>query len=106
MNIINSLLSGAEFEKIQIDFFGYQLLEPNTAIGDFILFLTALLMARKTTQLTGSDGFFKKFKWFFISFGFTFLAGGLGHLLFNYWGVQGKYTGWYLGIISSWVLEL
>jgi hypothetical protein len=38
-------------------------------------------------------------------FGIGFFFGGLGHLLYKYLGIQGKYAAWYIGIFSSFLLE-
>ena len=106
MNIASELLIGHDFSKIQLHLFDLDLLEPNTFVGDVIIFILALYFAFKTGKLEGNKPFFRYWKWFFIVFGFSFLGGGFGHLMYNYWGVPGKYFAWYTGIIASFIIEI
>jgi len=52
------------------------------------LFL-AYRMSRQNRVM--SSPFFKNWKWLFFVYGTGFFLGGLGHLMYNYWGVTGKY---------------
>lgn len=106
MNIASEMLIGQDFSKIQLHLFELDLLEPNTFIGDVIIFFLSLFFAVKTSKLQGNKPFFKYWTLFFIVFGFSFLGGGFGHLMYNYWGVPGKYFAWYTGIISSFIIEI
>lgn len=98
------MLIGEDFDKIEWTPFGLDLVEPNAMIGDALILITSLILAYKTNSF-GDHEYFKRWKMFFAVFGVGFLFGGLGHFLFNYFGVPGKYPGWYLGIISVFVLE-
>lgn len=99
------MLIGVEYEKIEFQLFGLDLLEPNGVIGDLLIFGISMFFAYKIKQLGNNTPFFKLWRWFFIVFGIGFLAGGFGHLFFNYSGVPGKYASWYIGILSNVFVE-
>ncbi|MEJ6584111.1 MAG: hypothetical protein QNL61_00840 [Crocinitomicaceae bacterium] len=99
------MLVGLEYDKIEFQLFGLNLLEPNGVIGDIVIFAISLFFAYKIKKMAISTPFFNLWRWFFIVFGIGFLVGGFGHLFFNYYGVPGKYGAWYLGILSNIFLE-
>lgn len=99
------MLIGQDFEKIQFQFLGLDLVEPNAFIGDTVILIVALFFAFKTVKLNDKLPFFNYWKWFYIVFGISFFAGGWGHLMYNYWGLPGKYFSWYTGIISAFCIE-
>ncbi len=96
---------GTDFEKIDFTLFGLDLLEPNSLVGNLILFLFGIGLSIKVYRLNRSELFFKYWMLFFIIFGFSFGFGGLGHVFFNYWGVPGKYAGWCFSIVSIYFME-
>jgi hypothetical protein len=100
------MLIGKDFEKIEWDFMGLHLLEPNAMIGDVIIFAVAIYLAIKVQKNTKNQPFFRLWKWFFIIFGVGFLMGGFGHLFYNYWGVPGKFFSWYSGMFAALMIEL
>jgi hypothetical protein len=100
------MLIGKDFEKIEWDFMGLHLLEPNAMIGDIIIFTVALSLAIGVQKNTKDTAFFSLWKWFFIIFGIGFLMGGFGHLFYNYWGVPGKFFSWYSGMFAALMIEL
>lgn len=100
------MLIGKDFEKIEWDFLGLRLLEPNAMIGDVIIFTVAIYLAIKVQKNTKNQPFFRFWKWFFIIFGVGFLMGGFGHLFYNYWGVPGKFFSWYSGMFAALMIEL
>ena len=99
------MLIGEDFEKIQFDLFGLDLVEPNAFISDTLIFVVTLILARKVKGFCIDTPFFKNWYWFFIIFGLGFFVGGLGHLFFNYTGIPGKFPALYLGIISAVFIE-
>lgn len=99
------MLIGKDYPKIEFEFLGLDLLEPNTFIGDVIIVILALYFAYKVNKISIKTPYFIYWKWFFIVFGTGFFIGGLAHLFFNYWGIPGKYTSWYSGIIASFLVE-
>lgn len=99
------MIIGKDFDKIELELFGLELLEPNAFIGDTVILFVSLYLAYRTHKLRIRTPFFIYWKWFFIVFGIGFFLGGLGHLLYNYWGLPGKYASWYSGIIASFLVE-
>ena len=99
------MLIGKDFDKIEFEFLGLDLLEPNAFIGDSILGILSLLMAMKLWKIRNRNSFYMNWFLFFTSFGIGFIMGGLGHLFWNYWGVEGKYFSWYAGLFSTLFIE-
>jgi hypothetical protein len=99
------MLIGKDFDKIDWNFFGWNLLDPNAFIGDLIILTIALYFAYKTHKTQHNTTFFIYWKWFFIVFGIGFFMGGIGHLMYNYLGLPGKYFSWYSGIVASFLVE-
>lgn len=96
---------GADFDKIEFELFGLNLVEPNAIIGDSILCLLAIYLAVKVKRLNTPTVFCTGWIKFFVLFGLSIFLGGLGHCMFLYWGVPGKYIGWLGSIISVTFLE-
>lgn len=96
---------GEDFDKIQFDFMGLDLLEPNAFVGDTLIFLTTLFLAQRVRSYGLKNSFYTNWYWFFILFGFGFFIGGLGHLFYNYVGLAGKYAPLYIGIVSAVYIE-
>jgi hypothetical protein len=103
------MLIGQDFEPVKFKLFGIDLIEPNALIGDTFIGLLSFFLAFKTIQLikqnNGHKEFFIYWKYFFIIFGFSFLAGGLGHSCYNFWGPPGKYFGWLASIVCVYLIE-
>jgi hypothetical protein len=99
------MLIGRDFDKIETNIFGFKFLEINALYGDTLIFIVALIFAYKVSKLNQKSPFFDYWKWFFIVFGVGFFAGGLGHFVFHYWGLPGKYASWYLGIVAVFLIE-
>ena len=99
------MLIGTDFDKIEFQIFGLNLAEPNAFIGDYILGFFSIYLAIKINRLNSEMPFFKNWKLFFVSLGTGFFLGGIGHSMFLYFGVYGKYSGWLLSIISVTYLE-
>lgn len=95
---------GQDFPKIEWHILGLDLLEPNAMLGDIILFTTSLILAGKIKKYKSSDSFYQYWQRFFICFGWSFLFGGFGHLLYNYLGLWGKYPAWLLGMLATYYL--
>lgn len=96
---------GTDFPKIEFEWFGLELLEPNAFIGDFILFLYSVYAIYRVLGLKKESEFHRSWVLFFVFFGASFLLGGFGHLLYNYWGVPGKTPSWFLSIIATFYIE-
>lgn len=98
------MLIGENYEKIEFQLFGLDLLEPNAMIGDTLLFIFSMyFFVRIGTK--NSDAFTRNWRGFYLFFGISFLLGGLGHLLYNYWGIPGKTPSWYLSVLAVFCVE-
>ncbi len=98
------MLIGADYDKIEFQLLGLELLEPTAFVGDMIMAFFGFLFAYKVSKL-GQTVFIKNWKIFFFLFGLLFLFGGFGHLMYNYWAIPGKYAGWFLGIVIVFYVE-
>jgi hypothetical protein len=99
------MLIGKDFDKIEFDFFGLHLLEPNAFIGDSVILIIALYFALQISKYKIVTPFFTNWKWFYIVFGVGFFLGGIGHTFYNYLGLAGKYPSWYSGLLSTLFVE-
>jgi len=99
---------GEDFPKIEWEVLGFELLEPNAFIGDTIIAALAVVLFWKTRALyrKNMNSYNYLWMWFFLVFGIGFFVGGVGHLMYNYFGIYGKYGAWFIGIFSSLLLEL
>lgn len=83
---------GSDFEKMEFSWFGLDLLEPNALLTDTLIsavaFAFVFLINRKFPL---NQAFYRYWKWLFILQGISFFLGGLGHVLYNYTGVWGKF---------------
>lgn len=95
---------GQDYPKIEWQFAGLDLLEPNAMIGDLILFSTALVLAANIKTNYPQNDFYTNWRRFYRVFGWSFLFGGLGHLFYNYLGLWGKYPSWLLGMVATYFL--
>lgn len=99
------MLIGENFEKISFELFGLQLLEPNGFISDILLAAVSLFFAFKVSRFSIKNTFFSSWSIFFVIFALSSIFGALGHLLFNYWGLPGKYPAWFLILGSVFFVE-
>jgi len=100
------MLIGQDFEKMQFDFLGLHLLEPNALLGNTFIFVLSLILYLKIGKPKGNTAFFTaSWRWFFMLCGLSFLVGGFGHVFYNYWGVAGKHPAWYLTILGVFFVE-
>jgi len=99
---------GEDYPKIEWEVLGLELLEPNAFIGDTLIAALAVVLFWKTRALCrkNMNSYNYLWMWFFLVFGVGFFVGGVGHLMYNYFGIFGKYGAWFIGIFSSLLLEL
>lgn len=99
------MLIGQDYEKIEWNFMGLELLEPNALIGDTIILLFALYFYFKLKKMNINTPFYSNWRMFYLLFGIGFFIGGFGHLLFNYTVLWGKYPSWFFGIVATYCIE-
>lgn len=99
------MLIGKDFDKISFEWMGLELLEPNAFIGDTLLFTLSLAIWIRLRRIPSKERFFSGWRQFFLLFGISFLFGGFGHLLYNYWGIPGKTPSWYLTLFATYGIE-
>jgi hypothetical protein len=96
---------GQDFPKLEWQFLGLDLLEPNAMFGDIVLFTVSLFIASKISKNLGKHPFYANWRKFYLWFGWSFLFGGFGHLLYNYLGLWGKYPSWIIGMVATYFLS-
>ncbi len=90
-----------------ITLLGLKITEPVTMLTDFILAAACLYFAiiiRKCLKSTKAKKYFVYY--FFSMAAGTFLGGLFGHGLQAYIGMEGKYPGWVLTILSMYFLQI
>lgn len=96
---------GADFEKIHFVLFGLDLVEPMAFITDTLLGITSIVLGLLLSKIKIEHPFRSYWIWFFLIFGIGAFIGGFGHVLFNYWGVAGKFPTWISGPLAIFLLE-
>ena len=86
-------------DKIPFSFFGYCLQEPMALITNWLIAATAFILFFRLKN--PQNKFQKHWKLFYIFFAISTFFGGLGHLLFYYFDVYGKFPCWFFGTISA-----
>lgn len=96
---------GADFEKIQFVLFGLDLVEPMAFVTDVIMGSISIYFGVKVSRMNTAHPFYQYWMWFFLIFGIGSIAGGFGHVLYNYWGTPGKLLSWLSGPLAVYCLE-
>ncbi|UKN02463.1 hypothetical protein K6119_02870 [Paracrocinitomix mangrovi] len=96
---------GADFEKIHFELFGLDLVEPMALVTDTVMGALSIYFAYRLKKLNGDHPFYQYWIWFYLIFGFGSLLGGIGHVMYNYWGFVGKIPSWISGPTSVYFLE-
>ncbi len=99
------MLIGEDYDKIKVIIFDLQLLEPNVFITDVIMAFISIAIAYKLYQIRKTGSFYNNWYLFFLIFGISSFAGGIGHLMFYYFGVWGKFFTWITGIQCIYYIE-
>ena len=99
------MLIGKDFDKIHVTLFNLDICEPNVLITDTLMAGACLFFAY-TLYARRKDSEFHRFWYlFFLLFGISSFAGGLGHGLYTYFGPWGKLFTWITGIYSIYLIE-
>lgn len=99
------MLVGEDFDKIEWQMGDWLFLEPNAFIGDTLLSVLVIILAFRVRKISKDHAFYTNWFWFFIIFGIGLFMGGLGHFLWNYLGITGKYFSWYASIMAVFYIE-
>ena len=99
------MLVGQDYPKIEFEFLGLELLEPNALIGDTLIFILSMYYYFLLKKRKGESFFIDQWRIFFNFIGLSFFFGGFGHLLFNYCGVPGKYPSFFLSMVAPFFIE-
>ena len=87
------------FEIIEFEWFGLKLQEPMALITNWIL---AIFSFYAFSQLKkGISQFQDLWRLFYLTLGISTIFGGLGHLLFQYAAIPGKFPSWSLGTLAG-----
>lgn len=87
------------FEIIQFTIGGLRLQEPMALITNWLISGFCFFVFARTNWSTSYSS--NAFKYFYLLLGISTFFGGLGHLLFHYFGVYGKYPCWITGVMAS-----
>lgn len=96
---------GEDFSKIQLDWSGLVILEPNAIVTDGIMAIISFYFVFRLHEHRKSSGFLKYWYYFFLSFSIGAILGSVGHGFFHYLGPQGKFPTWISGILSAYFIE-
>ncbi len=89
-------------ELIEFELFGLVLQEPMALLTNWLLsFFTfyAFTTLKKSVIIN-----LVYWKWFFLFFSISTFFGGLSHLFFQYFGIEGKFINWITGVFSGYFL--
>ena len=86
-------------DKLPFQLFGYCLQEPMALITNWLISITAFVLYFRIKN--PANAFQKHWKFFYLTFGISTFFGGLGHLLFYYFDVYGKFPCWVFGFVAA-----
>jgi hypothetical protein len=91
---------GEDYDKMEFTFMNLELLEPNALITDSLIAVIGItlgfIVLKRNKQL--STPFFQYWKILFFVYGIGFFFGGMGHVLYGYFEITGKYLALVSGI--------
>jgi len=99
------MLVGKDFDKIEFQFFDLIIQEPNALITDTLMALVSLYLGYLIYKKNNKSAFSNWWLAFFLLFGISSFAGGLGHALFFYFGAKGKMLNWITGFVAIYFIE-
>lgn len=97
---------GEDFDKIEFSVFGLDLLEPNVLLSNTLITFTGLYLGwRMYKTLPVKELFYKYWMWLLIIQGLSFFLGAMGHVVYNYTGLWGKYVPLTTAMLFNLILE-
>lgn len=94
------MLIGEDYPKIEFQWFGFELLEPMAFITDMLLAILAFTLAWKVKSIGTQHQLYKNWYRFYLVMGIATITGGFAHLMYNYWGIAGKFPSWIFAPIA------
>jgi hypothetical protein len=86
-------------ELLPFEWLGLCFQEPMALITNWLIALTSFVLFTRIQK--PFSRFEKHWRYFYLFFGISTFFGGLGHLLFNYFQVYGKFPCWIFGVLAS-----
>lgn len=86
-------------DKLPFQVFGFCLQEPMALLTNWLITITAFVLYFQLKNPL--NAFQRHWKMFYLTFGISTFFGGLGHLLFFYFDVFGKFPCWIFGFIAA-----
>jgi hypothetical protein len=101
------MIIGRDFDKLEFNWLGLELLEPNALLSDSIIAVSGIVLgffvSKQNKTLTSP--FFNYWKYVFFLYGVGFFLGGVGHVFYNYFGLFGKYIPLLVGLSMPVLIE-
>lgn len=95
-----------DYEKISMDVFGLNLLEPMAFVTNYCIVIACYLFYQKLNSTDENDKSIYYWRFFFLSMSIAAGLGGLAHLLHNYLPFQFRLTAWAFTGISIAAAEM
>ncbi|MCE3296966.1 MAG: hypothetical protein K0R65_2680 [Crocinitomicaceae bacterium] len=91
-----------DFEIIHFSLWGLKLQEPMALLTNWLI---AFFCFFALLRIKWSNAYpVKYFRMFYLVLGISMIFGGLGHLLFQYFGLYGKIPSWILGTLAGYYI--
>lgn len=100
------MLIGQDFDKLEIELFGFIIQEPNGVISDLVMSVVSIILGILLIRKYGKSEFEKWWIAFFILYGISAFLGAFGHGFYYYFRVFGKVPNWLTGIPIIYFIEL
>ncbi len=91
-----------DFEIIHFSIGGLKLQEPMALVTNWLVAFFCFFVLIRTKWSASAP--VKSFRMFYLILGVSMILGGLGHLLFQYFGMYGKIPAWILGTLAGYYI--
>lgn len=99
------MLVGQDYEKIQLEFNGLTLSEPNVFLTDMLMVLVCAIAIKKLGPHKNKSAVLRSWYRFFAIYGISSFLGGLGHLFYEHLWIWGKIPSWLTAVYSIYLIE-
>lgn len=100
------MLVGQDFDKIQFEFNGLILSEPNVFLTDMLMVLVCIIAVVKLKYFRDKSIVLSYWYKFFVIYGISSFLGGLGHLFYEHLSIWGKIPSWITAVYSIFLIEM